>query len=842
MNSPEHSTAGLSETEAQSRLIQLGENLIPSEAPKTFLKQVLMVLSEPMLILLFAAGAINFLLAEFLDASMLMVTVFIVLGISIYQSRRSENALQVLKDLSAPNVKVIRDGVERRISSHKLVVGDLILLSEGDRICADAQLITASSLACDESTVTGESTPVDKFDGDAVLSGTLTTRGHGKAIVFATGINSQLGRIGKSLQEITAERSRLQKDVDQLVRVIGALGVITVFMVVTIYGSTRNNWLEGGLAGIAAAMALIPEEFPVILTLFMAIGAWRMSKNKVIARQPSAIEALGSISVLCVDKTGTITENHMTVREVVVDGRALSTEDISRYPKALELVKIAALACPIHSYDPMDKAFKELLQRSDQIQSFDIQESLNEYPVQENQLAYIHSWSINDEFIIAAKGAPETIAKMCQLDSQHHSEIMSEVHKAATRGFRVLAVAKVAVSKSSTAPQVNDGLKFDYLGLALLQDPIRAGVKESVNECRKAGIKTVMITGDHPSTARAIGEEIGLENSAKFLTGSALDEMSDEELARNISSVSVFARVKPEHKLRIIRAFQGNGFVVGMTGDGVNDAPALRAADIGLAMGGRGTDVAREAASLVITDDNFNSIVGGIRRGRVTYDNLQKAMSYVIAIHIPIFGLALLPIFSTEWPLILLPALVAFHEVIIDPACSVVFEEESPDPNVMNEKPRDFNGKIFSRKEILLSVAQGFSVFLTLFALFMFLLRSERSEQEVRTMIFGSLMMANILLILTNRSRTLTILKTFRQRRNYTVKWILGLAVIVLISLITLPPLQVLFDLGAIGLSDWWLMLLCSLTSLSWYEIYKLLRYRNLKSNRDSKLNDFERL
>lgn len=830
MISPEHSAAGLSETEAQSRLLQFGENLIPSEAPKTFIKQVFIVLSEPMLILLFAAGAINFLLAEFLDASMLMVTVFIVLGISIYQSRRAENALQALKELSAPHVKVIRDGIEKRISSHELVVGDLILLSEGDRICADAQVLTASSLACDESTVTGESTPVDKFEGDTVLSGTLTTRGHGKAEVIATGIDSQLGKIGKSLQEIAAERSRLQKDVDQLVRVIGALGVITVFMVVTIYGSTRDNWLEGGLAGIAAAMALIPEEFPVILTLFMAIGAWRMSKNKVIARQPSAIEALGSISVLCVDKTGTITENHMTVREVIIDGQSLPAEDISRYPKALELVKIAAMACPIRSYDPMDNAFKELVQQTAEIQSFEIQESLNEYPVQENQMAYIHSWTINDEFIIAAKGAPETIAKMCQLDPQRHSEIMSEVHEAAIRGFRVLAVAKVAASKSSTEPQVNDDLKFDYLGLALLQDPIRAGVKESVTECRKAGIKTVMITGDHPSTARAIGEEIGLENSGEYLTGSVLDEMSDEELARKISSVSVFARVKPEHKLRIIRAFQGNGYVVGMTGDGVNDAPALRAADIGLAMGGRGTDVAREAASLVITDDNFNSIVGGIRRGRVTYDNLQKAMSYVIAIHIPIFGLALLPIFSAHWPLILLPGLVAFHEVIIDPACSVVFEEESPDPKVMNEKPRDIKSKIFSRKEILLSVAQGFSVFLTLFALFIFLQNTERNEQEVRTMIFGSLMMANILLILTNRSRTLTILKTFRQRQNYTVKWILGLAVIVLISLITLSPLRILFDLAAIGLSDWLLMFFCSLISLSWYELYKTLRYRKLLS------------
>lgn len=821
---------GLSNAEAQSRLSKFGENLIPSEAPKTFLKQVLVVLSEPMLILLFAAGAINFLLAEFLDAAMLMVTVFIVLGISIYQSRRAENALHALKELTAPTVKVIRDGVENRISSHQLVVGDLILLSEGDRVCADAKLIETTSLACDESTVTGESAPVDKFNGDSVLSGTLTTRGHGKAVVTATGIDSQLGKIGKSLQEISTDRSRLQKDVDQIVRVIGVLGVITVFLVVTIYGSTRDNWLEGGLAGIAAAMALIPEEFPVILTLFMAIGAWRMSKAKVIARQPSAIEALGSISVLCVDKTGTITENHMTVQELIIDGASIFIAENQLSSKAIALVNTAALACPIRSYDPMDNAFKELAQQLQiNMETLD-KTSLSEFPVNEKRMAYIHSWTINGEFVIAAKGAPETISKMCNLDEEQHLEIMKQVHLAAIRGFRVIAVARVVNENSNFESDILDNLVFNFLGLALLQDPIRPGVKESVVECRTAGIKTVMITGDHPSTARAIGEEIGLENLDDCLTGLALDEMSDSELAERISAISIFARVKPEHKLRIIRAFQRNGHVVGMTGDGVNDAPALRAADIGLAMGGRGTDVAREAASLVITDDNFNSIVQGIKRGRVTYDNLQKAMSYVIAIHIPIFGLALLPIFSTNWPLILLPGLVAFHEVIIDPACSVVFEEESPDPKVMQQSPRNLNSRVFSKREILLSTAQGSTVFTTLLILFLFLQNSARSEQEIRSLIFGSLMMANILLILTNRSRTLTIVETFSKRSNYTVKWILGAAILLLLALMTIPPLRILFDLGAIGFKDWFLMFFCAVISLSWYELYKFLRYRRLFS------------
>jgi Ca2+-transporting ATPase len=822
---------GISESQARSILAREGENLIPSEAPKTLAKQILVILSEPMLILLIAAGVINFLLAEVLDALMLMVTVFIVLGISIYQSRRSEKALQALKELSAPTVKVIRDGAEKRISSKALVVGDLMLLSEGDRVCADAVIISSISLAADESTVTGESIPVDKNEGESLLSGTLITRGHGTAEVSATGVKSQLGAIGKSLQEITTSRSRLQRDVDQLVRVIGVLGIITVISVVTIYGSTRNNWLEGGLAGIAAAMALIPEEFPVILTLFMAIGAWRISKEKVITRQPSSIESLGSISVLCVDKTGTITENHMTVKEISsLNSHSVLTTNLdpsSLSADLIELIEIAALACPIRGYDPMDIAFLELSQRFKFSNEAD---SLMEFPVEKSRLAYIHIWKQVTQITYAAKGAPETIIKLCQLDVSKAKEITATVHEAAGKGFRVIAVAKHVASTTSEISTNFESLKFEYLGLALLQDPIRAGVKESVAECRTAGIKTIMITGDHPNTAAAIAHEIGLDGLHLIVTGDQLDSMDDRELATQIAEVSVFARVKPEHKLRIVRALQASGHVVGMTGDGVNDAPALRAADIGIAMGGRGTDVAREAAALIITDDNYNSIVRGIKRGRATYANLQKAMSYVIAIHIPIFGLALLPIFSTNWPLILLPGLVAFHEVIIDPACSVVFEEESPDPKIMEEQPRKPDSRLFSRREIWLAATQGFSTFLALLSLFLYLNASGRSEQEVRSMIFGALMISNIFLILTNRSRSLTILQTFKNRNNRAVPWILALALGILFSLILIPPLRTLFDLGAIAFTDWLVMFIVSVPGVLWYEIFKMTRVKSVAS------------
>ena len=817
------SLAGLSSAEAHSRLVNDGENLIPSERQNSLARQILAIVSEPMLILLISAGVINFFLAEVLDAIMLMFTVVIVLGISIVQSRRTENALFALKQLAAPYATVIRDGTEMRVPSSNVVVGDLLLLSEGDRVSADARIIRNVTLAADESTLTGESAPVDKQIDDLVFSGTLITRGHGQALVTATGMNSALGRIGKSLQEIPFERSQMQRDVDRIVRVIGLLGIATVATVIIIYGSTRQNWLEGSLAGIAAAMALIPEEFPVILTLFLAIGAWRMSQVRVITRRPSAIESLGSISVLCVDKTGTITQNKMTVVEVQISSERYVLNSSNIPTPAMKLIETGALACPSSIFDPMDLAFRELIT---DVSLFDKAESIREYPVESSRMAYIHIWKLRDSIKVAAKGAPETIARLCKLDAEEVKRLNEEVHVAADSGYRVLAVAQLSLENESLIPKDIEDLKMQFVGLAFLQDPLRDGVIDSIQHCASAGIRTIMITGDHPNTAIAIARKIGLPNAERSVTGSEIESSTDQELQKLISHISVFARVVPEHKLRIVRALQASGEIVGMTGDGVNDAPALRAADIGIAMGKRGTDVAREAASLIITDDDYTSIAHGIHRGRATYANLQKAMSYVVAIHIPIFGLALLPIFSSNWPLILLPGLVAFHEVIIDPACSIVFEEESPDPEIMRREPRGIQSKIFSRSELILSITQGASVFLAILILFLISFNVGRSDDEIRSLVFGSLMFSNIGLILTNRSRRLTSLQAFRQRENRAIKWILLGALAIVLSLLTFEPFRKVFDLGAITLQDWIWILLISLIGVGWYDVFKSIKYR----------------
>ena len=815
-----HSATGLTSEEARVRLSAVGPNALPSEAEKSLFQIALSVAKEPMLLLLISAGAISFLLAELVDALLLMGTVFIVLGISIYQERRTERALHALHELTAPLALVIRDEKEVRVPSSQLVPGDLILLLEGDRVAADAKLVTDSAIELDESQLTGESIPVPKRSGDGVFTGSLVVRGHGQAEVTQTGVHTALGKIGKSLQEITQERTLLQKNIDRIVRIVGVFALIAVLAVFYLYGSSRGDWLTGALAGIATAMALIPEEFPVIITLFMALGAWRMAKVRVIARRPASIEALGSVTVLCVDKTGTLTRNEMEVAEIQLDD---SVHELGSAPLPegfFDLIRTAALAAPIRPFDPMDRAFKKLAESVPDEEEY---RSIKEFPLTRERLAYVHIWQGKEKFFAAAKGAPEQIAKMCQLSSVELERLNNQVHEAAKRGFRIIGVARANFEPDELENFEVDKDRFEFLGITLLHDPVREGVPEAVNICKSAGMRTIMITGDHPTTALAVGKEIGLNHQSGCITGTDLEKMNDSQLQAAVRNSNIFARVTPEHKLRLVRALKANGEVVAMTGDGVNDAPALRAAHVGIAMGARGTDVAREAASLVLTDDNYTSIVAGIRRGRAIFANIQKAMSYVIAVHVPIFGMALVPVFEETWPLILLPALVAFHEVIIDPACSVVFEVEEPDPEIMERSPRPPQKAMFGKSEILYALAQGLAVFVAVFLVFWNSLTSEASDTKTRSLTFGTLLLANVFLILANRSRKLTIIETLIKRRNSAVPWILTAALLLLVLLLNVPFLQSAFELSAISLLSYLQIFAIAYLSVSWTDAHKLL-------------------
>lgn len=811
------SALGITSQEAEIRLRQHGPNLIAQGGKRSLLSLAWDVIREPMLLLLITAGIISFFLADLVDAALLMVTVLIVLAIAILQERRSERAIEALRDLTAPLALVVRDGTERRVPSTQVVLGDLLVLLEGDRVAADARLITSSALSIDESLLTGESTPVAKERDSQVLAGSLVLRGHGRALVTAISAESEIGKIGRSITEIPFERTRLQRGIDRLVRVVGILGLVTVISIILAYGLTRGEWLEAALAGIAAAMALIPEEFPVILTLFFALGAWRMAQVRVIARKSAAIEALGAITVLCVDKTGTLTLNQMEVESLQIDHAVHNLGSAPIPSEFQEVARIAALAAPRVAYDPMDRAFQSI---TSDFLDLDEYESLKEYPVELARLGYIHIWQNRGVRIAALKGAPEYVGELCGMTLSDRTKLDREVSIAARSGRRVIAIARAELLEDVDLGI--EGLNFEFLGIAILQDPIRTGVPEAVASCRSAGIRTVMITGDHPETAMAIARQIELANPESCLTGTEIMRLSDDELAERVRDCSIFARVRPEHKLRLIRILQREGEVVAMTGDGVNDAPALRAADIGIAMGGRGTDVAREAAALVITDDNFTSIVAGIRRGRAIYANMQKAMSYVIAIHVPIFGMALVPVFVLDWPLVLLPALVAFHEVIIDPACSIVFEVEEPDPQIMERKPRPVTASIFNRAEVALAFLQGFSVFIAVFSTFLAAQFQGLGDSETRTLSFATLMISNLALIMANRSRTLTIFGSAFSRRNRVLPWILLLGIGVLLTLIYVPFLSTAFDLTPLTLSQFLQVTLVAYAGVAWLDIVKI--------------------
>ena len=812
---------GLTSLEAARLLTEFGPNSVESDTSRSRLSETFAVLREPMLLLLLAAGLISFFLADLTDAILLMFTVVIVLGISIYQQQRTNRALAALKELTAPLAHVVRDGLEVRISSRDVVPGDLIILSEGDRVVADAELVTVSSLECDESLLTGESIPITKGTGEIAFTGSLAVRGHGRARVIATGNETELGKIGKSIESIPYTRTHLQQSIDSIVKAIGGVALLTVIAIVIIYGVTRGNWLEGGIAAIAAAMALIPEEFPVILTLFMALGAWRMARVRVIARQAPAIEALGSVTVLCVDKTGTLTRNEMTVSEVQIDHRVIPAHEAVDSEDGFELLRIASLAAPKTPFDPMDKAFRELVDIEVITEGLI---SVAEFPVIKERLAYIHIWQQGPSLLVAAKGAPEHIAKLCGIEGIAIEEINQRVMSAGEKGLRVIAVA-TAVGEIGKTESI-EGFEFQFLGLTFLKDPIRAGVPASVRECVTAGIRTIMITGDHPTTAKSIAQEIGLQSSNGVLTGTDLALLSDDELSERVRSCQIFARVTPNDKLRLIRALQANGEVVAMTGDGINDAPALRAADIGIAMGGRGTDVAREAAHLIITDDDFTSIVAGVRRGRAIYANIQKAMTYVIAIHIPIFGMALVPVLVADWPLILVPALIAFHEVIIDPASSIAFEVESPDPKIMSQPPRKPRSGIFDRREMLLALLQGLSIFALVFAIFIGNIASNTSEEKIRSLTFAALVIANVVLILINRSRTLTLWEALVKRRNVAIPWLIIGAMTLLLMLLNIPLLRDAFDLASLEWREYLLLLALSYLSVSWLDLHKIITGR----------------
>ena len=841
---------GLSEAEAARRLAQEGYNEIPSDGQRSVWAIAFEVVREPMFLMLVACGALYLLMGAPTDAAMLLGFVCVVMGITISQERRTERALEALRDLSSPRALVIRDGRHKRIAGREVARGDMLILAEGDRVPADAILRYAINLAADEALLTGESVPVRKASaaGDMpaakpggddlpfVFSGTLITRGQGVAEVLSTAARTEFGRIGKALQSVPAEDTPLQRETGRLVRNMAGIGLTLCAAVVVLYGLTRGNtlkvWQDGLLAGITLAMAILPEEFPVVLTIFLALGAWRISRNRVLTRRMPAVETLGAATVLCTDKTGTLTLNRMSVRQFYAGGEIFDTADATRatLPEGFHpLLEYGILASKRDPFDPMEQALQQLgqryLARTEHLHAD--WTLIHEYPLSRELLALSHVWQSprGMDFIIAAKGAPEAIADLCHCADLEKVELARRASAMAGEGLRVLGVA-MASFRQQDLPEGQHDFRFEFLGLVGLADPVRPSVPAAIRECYEAGIRVIMITGDYPGTAQNIARQIGLASPENCITGPELDAMSDEELVRRIRNVHIFARVVPEQKLRIVTALKANGEVVAMTGDGVNDAPALKAAHIGIAMGGRGTDVAREASALVLLDDDFSSIVQAVRMGRRIFDNIQKAVSYIFAVHVPIAGLSVIPLFFKDWPLLLLPIHVVFLELIIDPACSVIFEAESAEPNVMRRPPRKPGARLFGLKTVGLSLLQGASVLaiiLGVFALSGFLGHPEDNAR--RAFAFGSLVFANLCLILTNRSWTRTIVAMFREP-NAALWWVVGGAVACMGLILNVPVLRKLFHCDRLHPADLLVCIGAGIASILWFEIVKIVTRR----------------
>ncbi len=820
------------------RRAQDGLNELPTTERSGALSDVLTLIREPTSLLLLLCGGIYAIIGDRREALMLVGFVVFIMALTLFQERKTNRALGTLRDLASPRALVIRSGGRVRVAGRELVRGDLIVLAEGDRVPADALLLQASHLTVDESLVTGESTSVRKgiWSGEAafarpggedlpfVYAGTLVTGGSGTARVHATGARTEVGRIGSSLQ--TREKPQetpLQTEARRLVGTLGWVGAALSLVAAVAYGVIRHDALGGLLAGLTLAMAILPNEFPVVVTMFLALGAWRLSRRKVLVRRIPVVESLGAITVLCVDKTGTLTTNRMTVRRIAANGELFDLEALRSGPlpeSMHETVEYGILASRQDPFDPMERAFKELgagqLVATEHLH--DDWQLLHEHPLTRRRLAVVQVWrSTNcNDLVAAAKGAPEAIATLCGLNGPARARLDEDSAALARDGLRVLAVARAQVEEERVCEDPS-AFRFAFVGLVGLEDPLRTGVAAAIEECRGAGIRVMMITGDYPSTAQAIARQAGID-AAAVVTGPELALMSESELAKRVANTSVFARMLPEQKLALVRALAGNGEIVGMTGDGVNDAPALRAAHVGVAMGARGTDVAREAAAVVLLDDDFAALVHGIHTGRRIDDNLRKALAYILAIHLPIVGLTLVPI-ALGWPLVLMPIHVAFLHLVIDPACSIVFEGQPAEADAMRRAPRAPRSPMFGARVIAWSVAQGLAVLVVVLAVNLLAMHLGLAEAEIRTLTFMTFFVANIGLIFNNRSWSRDI--GLPSLKDATL-WSVTVAALFFLGLIIyLPVLAQLFHFAPLGPLDLALCSTAGLLSVAWFDLVK---------------------
>ena len=844
-------TLGLTTQEALTLQTQYGKNELTSEKKESFVKKVLHIITAPMFMLLIIAATIYFILGEPVDGLIMLAFVIGIISIEVLQEWKTDKTLNALKDLSAPQITVRRDGKETVIASADLVPGDIMMVYEGVKIPADGYVIKCSDLCVDESSLTGEAEGVwkvptdgtkkttDYWRNDYCYAGTMVTQGSAVVHVDKTGGETEYGKIGVHVAEAPMERTSLQKQIGKIVKFCAGLAA-TLFLLVAFVTwlnvpmfPTGERIIASILAGITLAMAMIPEEFPVILTVFMSMGAWRLAKKNSLVRKLPSVETLGAVSVLCVDKTGTITLNQMTVQDewvAIGEHAAAGGED--------NLVEIMGLACETEAYDPMEKAMLAHCEEQHGITKEHLfgGRLISEYAFTNELKMMGHIWHHDGEIIIAAKGSAERILTICNLSDEELTMAGEKIREMSRQGLRVIAVAMDKPKSEADIPANILDCSLTLCGLIGLADPPRESVREDIATCNKAGIRVVMITGDNGITAASIAKKIGIEGYDNIITGEELTNMTDEELRESVKTVSIFSRVIPEHKMRIVKAFKDNGEIVAMTGDGVNDAPALKYADIGVAMGKRGSEVSREAADLILMDDNFSTIVDTIKDGRRIFDNIRKAIGYVFTVHIPIALAALLAPALGIAPeaLLFLPMLVVLLELIIDPTCSIVLERQPAEFDIMERKPRDPNKKMLTWGVMVKSVLQGLTVFAASFGSYYFMLSVDPGNAgAARAMGIGVIMIANLFLVQCNSSDIDSIFTSVKRLSGDKVMWTINIAVIAALLIFTYTPLNDFLRLSPLTAGQFFTMFGLGAASVLWYEFVKIIKRARRKKQAD---------
>ena len=827
---------GLTTLNAKKLQEKFGKNELMAKEKESFVRKILKVICEPMFLLLIVAAVIYFILGEPKDGAIMLVFVVGIISIEVIQEWKTDKTLNALKDLSAPHVTVFRDGIEKVINSFDLVPGDIMYIAEGVKVPADGIVLRASTLCIDESSLTGEAEGVwkittenrdknatDYWRQDYCYTGTLVTQGTGTILVDKIGAITEYGKIGQNIASAPDNPTPLEKQTGKLVKLCaGIAAALFIFVGVITYLNLPDHIfkariIESILSGVTLAMAMIPEEFPVILTVFLSMGAWRLAKKKSLVRKLPSVETLGAVSVLCVDKTGTITMNKMTV-----------TDTWSLTADALRVTLLMGMGCKSDAYDPMEKAMISYCEKQGITREILFGgELIKQYAFTDEAKMMGHVWKNGDNIIVAAKGSPEHILKICDLTDDDRKIAETKIMEMSRRGLRVIAVGQMIVNNAFDVPDTLMGCSLQLLGMVGLVDPPRESVKRDIETCTKAGVRVVMITGDNGITASSIARQINMPNSDKIITGDQLSKMSDEELCEKVKDVSVFSRVIPEHKMRIVKAFKKNGEIVAMTGDGVNDAPALKYADIGIAMGKRGSEVSREAADIILLDDNFSTIVDTIKDGRRIYDNIRKAVGYVFTIHIPIaFAALLAPLMGiNSASLLLLPVHVVLLELVIDPTCSIVLERQPAEHDIMQRSPRDPNEKLLSAKTLFKSVMQGLVIFGASFGTYYtFLNQSPDNAPLARAMGITIILLANVLLVQVNSSDSDFAIKSFMMLIKDKVMWAVSLGTVAGLLVILYTPLCVFLKLEPLSLNQLILAVAIALASVIWYELVKLFK------------------